>query len=132
MDTIHMLKNTFQARCNELSDAYNAHNIAGITAIYDKNAVLIAPGVAPVNGQEAIGDLFVNMSESLTELELTTDDIKLLDDDHAIELGHATYMAKGENEIVTKTNGNYVVVWEKGNDGGWHIISDIFNEGPQH
>lgn len=132
MQNIQELKETIQAKSNELSAAYNAHDNKSIAAVYDKNAILVAPGIVPAKGPEAISQVFTTLWRDLSDLELITDDVRSLDEDHAVEHGHATYMAKSDKEIQVKVNSNYVVVWEKGAHGGWHIISDIFNEGPHH
>jgi ketosteroid isomerase-like protein len=78
-----------------------------------------------VKGRAAIGDMWKNMAEQVSDPKVTTLDVKRLGPSSAREIGTFSLMAKGPTP--KEITGKYVVVWEKvGND--WKLAADIWNE----
>lgn len=122
------LKDTIQARNNEWSAAFNADDAAAIAALYEEDAVLLAPGGAPIHGRAAIGDALSGLFGVLQNLKLVTEEVRPAGDAHAIDIGRILYEVSAVDGTKTLFTGNYVVVWHRNGDGVWRLVSDIFNE----
>src|ERR1700746_2936673 len=55
------IRAAMEAANKEWSAAYNSMNGAAFPALYTKDAVLMPPGVQPINGSEAIGQFWTNL-----------------------------------------------------------------------
>ncbi len=122
------LKETIQAREDQWSAAYNAHDTAALGAIYEIDATIVPPGSVPTKGREAIEAVLASLYPILSDIELVTDDVTPLGADHAVEVGHLNFYAVSEDGTLTPGVNNYVVVWHLGEDGIWRYVTDIFNE----
>ncbi len=122
------LKDTIQARNNEWSAAFNSADAAAIAALYEVDAVLLAPGGAPIHGRAAIGDALSGLFGVLQNLKLVTEEVRPAGDAHAIDIGRILYEVSAVDGTKTLFTGNYVVVWHRDEDGVWRYVSDIFNE----
>ena len=122
------LKDTIQARDTEWSAAFNGGDAAAIAALYEEDAVLLAPGGAPIHGRAAIGDALSGLFGVLQNLKLVTEEVRPAGDAHAIAIGRILYEVSALDGTKTLFTGNYVVVWHRDEDGVWRYVSDIFNE----
>ena len=55
------IRAAMEAANNEWSAAYNSLNGKVFPALYTKDAVLMPPGVQPINGSEAIGQFWTDL-----------------------------------------------------------------------
>jgi uncharacterized protein (TIGR02246 family) len=121
------LKETIQAREDQWSAAYNAHDADALGLFYEEDAVLVPPGMAPVHGRAAIAATLAGLFASLHDLALITDEVRPIGDDWAVEIGHSTYRASQPGGATTDGIDNYQVVWHRGSDGVWRYATDMFN-----
>jgi uncharacterized protein (TIGR02246 family) len=105
---------------------FNKGDFAGIASLYTDDATAFPPGLAMVKGNAAIGAMWKNMAEQVTEPKVTTLDVKVLGPSAAREIG--TFSLKTKGPTPQEITGKYVVVWEKvGTD--WKLAADIWNDG---
>jgi uncharacterized protein (TIGR02246 family) len=121
------LQKAIQAREDQWSAAFNAHDADKVAAIYADDAVLLAPGSLPVRGHAEIAKKATSFFSQLRDLKLIADEVRPLGADHAVEIGHSEYQAVGADGKLSPGVDNYVVVWHKANDGVWYYVTDIFN-----
>lgn len=121
------LQQAIQEREDQWSAAFNAHDEAGLAAIYVEDAVLVPPGSMPVKGRSEIGKTLASLFPQIRDLKLVTDEVRPLGAEHAVEIGHSEYQAVGKDGKLSPTADNYVVVWQKAKDGVWYYVTDIFN-----
>jgi uncharacterized protein (TIGR02246 family) len=121
------LHQTIQEREDQWSAAFNAHDEAGLAAIYAEDAVLLPPGSMPVKGRSEIGKVLASLFAQIRDIKLVADEVRPLGADHAVEIGHSEYQAVGKDGKQSPTADNYVVVWQKADDGVWYYVTDIFN-----
>lgn len=121
------LKDIIQARENVWAAAYNAHDSAALGAIYEEDAALIPPGMKPVHGRPAIEEALAGFFPVLKDLRLDTDNVRPMGEDYAVEIGRVSYKAVGEDRSLTPVTDDFVVVWNRGEDGIWRYQTDIFN-----
>jgi uncharacterized protein (TIGR02246 family) len=113
-------------------EAAGAHDLERTVAYWSGDAVLMAPGVAPVRGKEAlrkyVSDAFATPDFSIT---WTLDAVQVA---KSADLAYAT----GSNQIsLTTPDGKHVVernqaveVWRKDPDGAWRCVLDIASPMP--
>jgi uncharacterized protein (TIGR02246 family) len=122
------LKETIQIREVEWAAAFNAGDTAGVAALYEEDAVLLAPGGPPVHGNVEIAEVLSGLFGVLQNIRLVTEEVRPIGDDYAIEIGRVEYEVAGADGTSTFFTGNYVVNWHMAEDGVWRYVSDIFNE----
>ena len=100
--------------------AYNAGDAAGLTALYDRNAVLSTQPRGSVEGNEAIGAFWKeDFGTGKPKTTLTLTDVYL-----AGELAHL----EGEYEVSDRgkvTKGHYVQLWMQ-DDNAWRIHREMW------
>jgi uncharacterized protein (TIGR02246 family) len=105
---------------------FNKGDFDGVGSLYATDATAFPPGSGMVKGRAAIGIMWKNMAEQVSNPKLTTLDVKRLGPAAAREIGTFSLKTKGPNP--KEVTGKYVVVWEKvGKD--WKLAADIWNEG---
>jgi ketosteroid isomerase-like protein len=105
---------------------FNEGDFAGIASLYTDDATAFPPGSGMVKGGAAIGMMWKNIAEKVTDPQVTTLDVKPLGLSAAREIG--TFSLKTKGQAPQEVTGKYVVVWEKVG-GDWKLAADIWNEG---
>jgi uncharacterized protein (TIGR02246 family) len=102
--------------------AYNSGDPAAVTALYTKDARVMAPAAEPVSGTSAIQALFKADLAQGVKNTLTTGDVTG-SGDYALETGGwVATSAEGKH----LDHGPYMTFYKKV-DGGWKIYRDIWN-----
>lgn len=96
---------------------------AAAQAVYTRNARILPPGAAMVEGRDEIAQFWIAAAKNLNvqRIELSTVDLQPLGDG-AYEIGRATLTLTGGQSAVAK----YVVIWRQ-EDGKWRWHVDIWN-----
>ena len=102
--------------------AYNAGDAAAVTALYAKDAKLMAPGAEPVSGTKAIQAAFVEDIAQGAKNKLTVEDVA----------GSGDYVLETGKWVATTADGKHLdhgpyTTFYKKVDGGWKIYRDIWN-----
>ena len=115
--TIEKLNDAFEA-------AFNKGDFAALGNMYAEDAYLLPPGSEMAKGRSNVQAYWAKAGEAVSNLKLTTVDVKSLGSDAAREIGTFSLMTKGQQR--QQVAGKYVVVWQKvGND--WKLATDIWN-----
>jgi uncharacterized protein (TIGR02246 family) len=105
---------------------FNKGDFDGVASVYTADATAFPPGSAMVKGRAAIGAMWKNMAEQVSDPKVTTLDVKRLGPAAAREIG--TFSLKTKGSAPKQVTGKYVVVWQKvGKD--WKLAADIWNDG---
>src|ERR1700675_319589 len=105
---------------------FNKGDFDGVASLYTANATALPPGSGMVKGRAAIGAMWKNMAEQVSDPKVTTVDVKRLGPSAAREIG--TFSLKTKGPTPKEVTGKYVVVWEKVG-GDWKLAADIWNDG---
>ena len=99
-------------------------------APYAKDAVLLPPDAPRIDGREGIAGFWGAVFEAgVSDIVLETTDLDMLGDT-AIETGTWQVTAPDGNGDTVTPAGKYIVVWNRGADGGWMVQQDIWNDSP--
>ncbi len=105
---------------------FNKGDFDGVASLYTDDATAFPPGSGMVKGRAAIGAMWKNMAEQVSDPKIITLDVKPLGPSAAREIG--TFSLKTKGPAPQEVTGKYVVVWEKvGSD--WKLAADIWNDG---
>jgi len=108
-------------------EAYNARDAAAVTALYDDDAVLSAPGARAVRGKAAIADYFVKTIAQFSTTGLTVTDEPMGETVTSCDLAWhwKTYtVTDGSGAVVDA--GKLVTLFQR-TDGKWLIAGDTWN-----
>jgi len=105
---------------------FNRGNFAGLASLYTEDATAFPPGSGMVKGSAAIGAMWKNMAEQVSDPKVTTLDVKRLGPSAAREIGTFSLETKGPTP--KEVTGKYVVVWERVGVH-WKLAADIWNDG---
>lgn len=111
------------------SEAVARGDAEAMAAVYTDDAVVLPPGSPPVEGREAIAELFRGMlaETALAAIDLESREVRV-EGDTAYEVGRAQLTFRSA-EAETTTTAKYVVIWKRTAEGWrWHV--DIWNEDP--
>jgi len=104
---------------------FNKGDFTGVASLYTDDATAFPPGSGMVKGRAAIGAMWKNIAEQVSDPKITTLDVKALGPSAAREIG--TFSLKTKGLTPQEVTGKYVVVWEKvGSD--WKLAADIWND----
>jgi uncharacterized protein (TIGR02246 family) len=107
----------------EFMRAFSASDAGAIAALYTDDALFLAPGMEPLSGHEQIRAFLGGAIEAgISRLALDTGEIDI-HGDVAHEVG--TYRMYAGDQLVDR--GNYMVVWQRGDDGVWRLHRDMIN-----
>ena len=102
--------------------AYNAGDAAALTALYTKDAKVMAPGAEPASGAKAIQALFTADVAQGAKNTLTQGDVMGFGD-YALETGsYVATSADGKH----LDHGSFMTLLKK-EAGGWKIYRDTWN-----
>src|SRR3984885_12731616 len=100
-------------------ELFNKGDFVGVASLYTDDATAFPPGAA-------MGAMWKNMAEQVSDPKVTTLDVKRLGPSSAREIG--TFSLKSKAPTPNEVTGKYVVVWEKV-AGHWSLATDIWNDG---
>ena len=113
-----------RAGSQQWSAAWNAGDAAAITALYAKDAVVMAPGTEPATGHEAIEEGFRQGLEAAPGSQIIIETLEVMAaNDWAVEVGTSVTNAADGAHL---DHGRYVAVWKKVGDK-WMLYRDIWN-----
>ena len=102
--------------------AYNAGDAAALTALYTKDAKVMAPGAEAVSGTKAIQALFEADVAQKVKNTLTLEDVVGFGD-YALETGKFVATSADGKHV---DHGSFMTLLKKV-DGGWKIHRDTWN-----
>lgn len=102
--------------------AYNSGDAAAVTALYTKDAKVMAPGAEPASGTKAIQALFAADVAQGNKNTLTQGDVVGFED-FALETGGWVATSADGKHL---DHGPYMTLYKKV-DGGWKIYRDTWN-----
>ena len=122
------LASVIRAQNARYMTAYRARDVAGVTALHTEDGTVIAPNRERAKGLDAIHAFLADeMNLGPGEIELTTVEVTRLDDDMAYEIGQYKLTINVVGGTAIEDQGDYVVIWKRGNDDAWRMHVDIWN-----
>ena len=117
-----------KATMEKLNDAFvtafSKGDFATVGSMYTEDAYLLPPGSAMFKGRTNVTAFWTTASEAISDVRLTTVDVKPLGNEAAREVGTFSLMTRGQQP--QQLTGKYVVVWQKvGSD--WKLTTSIWN-----
>jgi uncharacterized protein (TIGR02246 family) len=117
-------KATIEKLNDAFVSAFNKGDFAAVGAMYGEDATALPPGSTMINGRSNIQAFWTQAGQGISDVKLTTVDVKPLGPDSAREIGTFSLMTKGQQS--QQVVGKYVVVWQRvGID--WKLATDIWN-----
>ena len=83
---------------------FNKGDFDGVASLYTTDATAFPPGSAMVRGRAAIGTMWKNMAEQVSDPKVTTLDVKRLGPSAAREIGTFSLKTKGPNPKEVRGN----------------------------
>ena len=120
-------KHEIDARNGQWVAAFKAKDFATIEALMMPDALLLAPGVPPIQGVKAVVDTWRSWGElPNVEISFGADHVEAAaSGDLAYDYGAYTFAFDSDKGPFSET-GKYIIVWKKV-DGTWMVAADIFN-----
>ncbi|GGO94600.1 YybH family protein [Stakelama pacifica] len=118
------------ARETALAQALNSGHVADAVDFYEDDALLLAPGEPPMQGEKAIANVLAGFAAGMRNLSVTPALIRPLGDDYALVLGIQSFEQPGENGTSDVIRMKYQSIWHRGDDGVWRLASDMMNAMP--
>jgi ketosteroid isomerase-like protein len=104
--------------------AFSKGDFATVGSMYTEDAYLLPPGSATFKGRTNVTAFWTTASEAISDVRLTTVDVKPLGSEAAREVGPFSLMTRGQQP--QQLTGKHVVVWQKvGSD--WKLATSIWN-----
>ncbi len=120
-------RESIEAADKTLCERFNAGDAPGVAALYASDAALLPPGVARIDGRDAIQQYWQGMLDAgIKDISLTTLEVEEAGDS-AIEVGVISATAPGEGDVRVTLTGKYIVVWRRDGGGNWRLHRDIWN-----
>jgi ketosteroid isomerase-like protein len=114
------IRAAMEAANKEWSAAYNSMNGKAFPALYTKDAILMPPGVQPINGSEAIGQFWTDLIKAGNRKNFAIEIASIQrDGKYAYQTGRWTL-----DQVV---GGNSVRIFEEQPDGKWLAKVHIYN-----
>jgi uncharacterized protein (TIGR02246 family) len=109
------------------SEAYNRGDAAAVAAMYDADAMVLAPNAPPMRGRQNIEAFWSGArQQGIKSVSLTVNSVEV-SGNHAIELGNYTLVIQPTGQPEMTDRGKYMVVWKRQPDGAWMLYRDMFN-----
>jgi uncharacterized protein (TIGR02246 family) len=106
----------------------NARDFAGVAALYAEDAIILPPGLSPVEGREAIR-AFLEGDTPLSDFR-----VQLVEAEGRHDLAYArekvTFVIHLEGVPPTPGESKVLSIWRKRTDGTWEVLRDIWNPAP--
>ena len=114
-----------QAQAASCEKAVNSADVAGMTAPYTEDAILLPPDSPAVQGTDNIRAFWQQMADAgATELKIRPQETTVTGD-HAFRVISFTFRAgPGDAQPL---EGKALEVWRKGSDGVWKMHRDAWN-----
>ena len=117
-------KGGVQALESRFAAAANMGDAAGVGAMYTLDAIILPPGAPRLNGRPAIQAYWAGAIQQVSDVRLSTLDVRSLGAGSVQEIGTYSMRAKGPSPQTL--SGKYVVIWRKvGRD--WQLETDAWN-----
>lgn len=111
-------------------EAYKAGDAATIASLYTETAKVLPPDATENAGQDAIQSFWQSLiDDGVKDLTLESTEVES-SRDLAYEVGLFSLQVPAENNAMVTAKGNYVVVWQRGDDGNWRLHIDTWNDAP--
>ena len=114
------------------SDLAATGDLDAIVAAWAEDAVMMPPGMAPVEGKTAIRN-YVEAAMQVPGFRISWEPVSV----HVANSGDMAYMIERNVSTVNDSLGNpittygkVVTVWRKDADGSWKNVIDMWNEAP--
>lgn len=118
-----------EKRAAEFSAAFNRGDVKAVAVMYTEDAIALPPDADIVRGRAAIEMLWTDaMASGIKSITFTVLAVQS-GGNLAVETGRATLGVQPAGQPVTTQAGKYVVVWQRGADGQWRLLRDIWNGG---
>jgi ketosteroid isomerase-like protein len=124
MPTDLQLTSNVQNMGQNLGDAFNRGDFAGLGALFAKDAVMLPPGSEAVAGQSNI-QMFWGRARRIQELHFESTAVKPLGPDAMRETG-VVRLRLGNGQRVNEVVGKYLLVWQR-TDGEWKVEACVWN-----
>jgi uncharacterized protein (TIGR02246 family) len=113
----------------DFAAAFNRGDAKAVAAMYTEDAIALPPDADLVRGRAAIEKLWTEaMASGMKTLAFTVLDVQS-SGNLAVETGRAMIGLQPPGQPMTTQAGKYVVVWQRGADGQWRLLRDIWNSG---
>ena len=112
--------------------ASEGRDIERILSFWTDDAVVLAPGLAPVHGKTALR-AYVEASLQIPGFRIswTSADVVFSDDRTlAYMFSENAVTMNGPDGRPATTKGRAVTIWRRASDGEWRCAVDLWNEGP--
>jgi uncharacterized protein (TIGR02246 family) len=115
---------SFTATSEQLAAAFKSGDVETITQMYADDARILPPGKDIIQGREAIKAFWTEDIKGMSDVVLSTVDVKGLGDSDVREIGQFTGKSTGDNP--QEFTGKYITIWHQADDS-WQITDDIWN-----
>jgi uncharacterized protein (TIGR02246 family) len=111
-------------------EAFKAGDAAAIAGVYSEDAKMLPPDATEVAGRDAIQKVWQSwIDDGLKDLTLEAVEVEA-DGDLAYEIGKFSMQVPAENDAMTTSAGNYLMVWKRAAGGVWQQHVDTWNDAP--
>ena len=110
-------EDTFAARAN-------AGDAGGIAKLYTSDAIVMPPGAPRAEGRPGIERYWAEVVKGVTDVKLTTVDVRTMGPDAAQETG--VFAMKTRTTPPQTLSGKFVIIWRR-SGGDWKLATDIWN-----
>jgi uncharacterized protein (TIGR02246 family) len=107
-------------------ELFNKGDFDGIAQLYTVDAVAFPPGSAIVRGRAAVGTMWKDLAQQVSNPKITTLEVKRLSPSALREVGTFSLMTRGPSP--KEVSGKYLVLWQRVR-GEWKLAADIWNDG---
>jgi uncharacterized protein (TIGR02246 family) len=117
-------KAAIQKLNDQWAEAFNKGDAATLAAMYTSDAYVLPAGAPMVKGRAGIEDFWRQAMQQLSDVKITTLEVKPLGANALREIGTATFKKKTQPPQDGALK--YAVVWQK-EGGRWKLLQDIWN-----
>ena len=116
-------KSPISGMSQAFEDAMRKGDTAAVAAMYTEDGVILPPNHARVQGREGIAAFMKEMTDAGLSLKLTPMD-EWVEGTLGVRSGSYVLFDKELKEI---DHGKWIEVWNKGADGKWLMVRDMWN-----